>query len=93
MKSANGVFNRNQKQRTNINNINNNVTVSSASGTFHYQHGCYFRDELILQTISRISSNCGENQIAFVNSFHQYNDAFHYHLYIKKVFFFDNREF
>ena len=71
--------------------INNNVTISLVSGIFWYQHGVYFRDELILQNISKIPSNGNppqKKQVAFVSSPHQYNDIFHYYSYLKKYFMF-----
>ena len=64
--------------------------VASVNERFQFQHGGYFQDRLILQTISKIASNYWEKQAA---SSHQYNDAFHYYSYLKETSCFDNTEF
>ena len=52
---------------------------SLVSAIFHYQLSSYFRDKLILQSVSKVVSNCWAEQVVFTSFSYRYTDLFHYY--------------
>ena len=60
--------------------------VSTVSEIFHYQHKGYFREKLIILTISKVISNCWAEWVVFASFSQRYKDLFHYYILLKRNF-------